>query len=87
MISVTFWITSVGSKELDGFLFEGGIGGGWGDVLAGVVVGALWWLGFVWGVLVCANLASDDESEEVFLEVIKVSVKIYSHLVQIIMVK
>lgn len=42
MISVTFWITSVGSKELDGFLFEGGIGGGWGDVLAGVVVGALW---------------------------------------------
>lgn len=37
--------------------------------------------------LVCANLASDDESEEVFLEVIKVSVKIYSHRVQIIVVQ
>lgn len=38
----TFWITSVGSKELDGFLFEGDIGGGRGDVLAGVTVGVLW---------------------------------------------
>lgn len=34
--------------------------------------------------LVCA---SDDESEEIFLEAIKVSAKIYSHLVEIIMVK
>lgn len=84
MTYTTFWITFVGSKELAGFLFQGGVGGGWGDVLAGVVVGALWRLGFVWGVLVCA---SDDESEDVFLEAIKVSVKIYSHLVQIIVVK
>lgn len=42
MTYITFWITFVDSKELDGFLFEGGIGGGWGDALAGVVVGALW---------------------------------------------
>lgn len=33
MTYTTFWITYVGSKELADFLFEGGIGGGWGDML------------------------------------------------------
>lgn len=40
--------------------------------------------------LVCANVPSDDESEEiqeVFLEAIKVSAKIHDRLVQFIIVK
>lgn len=52
------------------------IEGGWDDVLADVAVGTQWWLGFLQGVLLCANLAFDDESEEmqdVVFEAIKVS--------------
>lgn len=47
-------------------------------------------MGFVWDVLVCTNLASDDGSEEmqeVFLDAIAVSAKIYGCFVQIIIVK
>lgn len=71
-------------------VIEGGTGDGWGDVPADVAVGALRWSGFVCGVLVCANVPSDDESEEiqeVFLEAIKVSAKIHDRLVQFIIVK